>query len=1207
MRLKTLEMQGFKSFPDKTVISFDRGITVVVGPNGSGKSNISDAMRWVLGEISSKNIRGSKMEDVIFAGSQKRSPMGYAEVSVTFDNTEDDGKIASMSDYDEITVTRRYYRVGESEYFINRKPVRLKDIHELFMNTGLGKGGYSIIGQGKISEIISSKSEDRRAIFEEAAGIAKYRYQKQEAERKLDATLDNLVRLEDIESELEGRIGPLEKESEKAKKYLTLRDEKKALDLALSVFDIDTAKAESGELEKSLAAAKNSLDRSDETLAELEKRDEELFSSLQSEKAESERAGEDISALTEKIFEGESEIKLAENDNTHLSETVMTSRGRIAEKKAALSAAEEEKKHCLEAVRQSESRLAALGGRREKAAAELKAQEDKINECAVITGELTEKYEQAQKDDVEAKVAVSVAESQREANLKKCDELTVELSKHDEDIGMLDERINRAKEKISGYDKKLGESDSETGKISAKKDELIVLSRKLAGQKNDLFLEISQRKHQISNLLRMEELLEGYSRAVRFLMTEYRAGNITDKDGAVPKIYGPVSQFVTVDEKYTAALEVAFGQSLQNIIVDDEDCAKVAIAFLKRRNAGRATFYPITTMKGNPVSGKALGIDGLDGYIAIASELVGCDAKFRGIADYLTGRIIVAKNMDCASVIARRLGFRYKIVTLDGQVINAGGSYTGGSVSTDSQMLSRRAQIDRLGAEVTSLEKDSAETEKDIAENEKAIKAVTEQEKTALGASAMIKTLRDAESTQMQILVSNREVLKEAREQIVSQLSQLSSLAKREGENADECTEKRKRLSEEMAATEKRLCDIGREKAEAEKRAEAKKTELSDCLIDIAREEKGAEMAQNALSAATEKYNAASDDIKALEESAAGAEARIAENTARAKEITAQISVLRAEAEKINSEKAALSERSLETERKLTEVRAKQKEMTHSRELIFREYANTEAAYKRAVEKSDKLISFLWEEYETTYTQACELCGERITEKTRRDAASRQGKLKSEIKALGDVHVGAIEEYKEVKTRYDELSSQTKDLRQSKEELLSIVVSLEERMKEDFSATFEEINVNFGQVFRALFGGGSAELKLTDKIDVLNSGIEINVAPPGKVIKNMSLLSGGEQAFVAIALYFAILKVTPSPFCILDEIEAALDEVNVDKLADYLKNYSERTQFVVITHRRGTMEAADRIYGVTMHEKGISDVLSINVSEIEAKTGEKPV
>ena len=1207
MRLKTLEMQGFKSFPDKTVISFDRGITVVVGPNGSGKSNISDAMRWVLGEISSKNIRGSKMEDVIFAGSQKRSPMGYAEVSVTFDNTEEDGKIASMSDYDEITVTRRYYRVGESEYFINRKPVRLKDIHELFMNTGLGKGGYSIIGQGKISEIISSKSEDRRAIFEEAAGIAKYRYQKQEAEKKLSATLDNLVRLEDIESELESRIGPLEKESEKAKKYLALRDEKKALDLALSVFDIDTAKAESGELEKSLAASKNSLDRSDETLAELEKRDEELFSSLQSEKAESERAGEDISVLTEKIFAGESEIKLAENDSAHLSETATAAKAKIAEKKAALELAEEEKARHEKAAAESAKRAELLSERHEKAAAELKGCEDMISGCSEKVSALTDACERAQKEDVEAKIAASVAESQREANLKKCDGVTLDIAKHDDDISMLEKRIDRAKEKIAGYDKKLGDAAAAAKEISDKKEELIVLSRKLAGQKNDIFLEISQRKHRISNLLRMEELLEGYSRAVRFLMTEYRNGTVTDKNGDVPKIYGPVSQFVSVDEKYSAALEVAFGQSLQNIIVEDEDCAKAAIAFLKKRNAGRATFYPITTMSGTPVSGKTLGIENIEGYIAIASELVSCEEKFRGIADYLTGRIIVAKDMDSASVIARKLGFRYKTVTLDGQVINAGGSYTGGSVSTDSGMLSRRAQIDRLGAEVKSLEKDSAETETQIAENEKAIKDVTEKERSALGESSMIKTLRDAESTQMQVLSSQCDVLKEAREQLRGELSELMSLAKQEGKNAEDYIEKRRRLSEEIASAEKQLCDVNREKSEAEKAAEVKKTELSDCLIDIAREEKTFEMAQNSLAAANEKCESLESEIVELSSSTSDAERKIAENTAKIKDVSARTEALKKQVGEINSAKADISKRTLETERKLTEVRAKQKELTHTRELLFREFTNIESAYKRAVEKSDKLISFLWEEYETTYTQACELCGERITEKTRREAASKQGKLKSEIKALGDVHVGAIEEYKEVKTRYDELSTQTKDLRKSKEELMTIVVSLEERMREDFSATFEEINTNFGQVFRTLFGGGTAELKLTDKIDVLNSGIDINVAPPGKVIKNMSLLSGGEQAFVAIALYFAILKVTPSPFCILDEIEAALDEVNVDKLADYLKNYSERTQFVVITHRRGTMEAADRIYGVTMHEKGISDVLSIDVSEIEAKTGQKPV
>lgn len=1207
MRLKSLEMQGFKSFPDKTVVNFDRGITIVVGPNGSGKSNISDAMKWVLGELSSKNIRGSKMEDVIFAGSQKRSAMGFAEVSVTFDNTEEEGKISSMAEYDEITVTRRYYRVGESEYFINRKPVRLKDIHELFFNTGLGKGGYSIIGQGKIAEIISSKSEDRRAIFEEAAGIAKYRHQKEEAQKKLEQTLENLVRLEDIESELESRVGPLEKEAEKAKKYLEIRDEKKALDLSLSIYDIDGAKEEADKLEKELASAKADLDQSDEKLADLDRRSEKLFELLSENKADSERVSDDMSSLTETVYKCESEKKLAENDVAHLEEQYrLAGKGaddrRVLLKTLSSEAAEKEK--ALAAASSKRDTLAAM---RDSAADDVKESSDRIYAAGRRETELAEACENARTEEVEAKVAQSVAESQKESNLKKCADILAELSKHDEDIAMLDERISKAKEKIAGYDKKLKESSVATEETSKRKAEKELIARNLASQKNDLFLEISQRKHQITNLLRMEELLEGYSRAVRFVMGEYKQGNVTDAHGKVPTIYGPVSQFITVPEKYAAALEVAFGQSLQNIIVADEDCAKTAINFLKKKGAGRATFYPVTTMKGSPIDASSLGVKNSKGYVSVASELVSCEEKFRGIIDYLTGRIIVAENMDDASVIARTLGFKYKVVTLDGQVINAGGSYTGGSVSNDSQMLSRRATIDRLGEEIKALERESAQTEKDISDNEAEITKIRDEEKAALGSYSMIKTLSDAESTQMQILESNKAVIAEARNSLKDQYDELFELSKRDGADAEDCVRRMSECREKLAAAEKEMCDVKNARASAEKSLESARQRLSDCSVDLAREEKNVEMCRIDLDSCNGRIAAAKEEIASSEAICAEVKARMAENAEKIANCDKRISDTQAKIAEITSRKSTLSSAGLDIERKLTETRTAQKELSHTRDLMFREFTSVDAAYKRATEKQDKLITFLWEEYEITYTEACAAGYEKITEKTRHDAVSRQNKLKSAIKALGDVHVGAIEEYKEVKERYELLSSQTKDLRDSKEELFGIVASLEERMKEDFAETFDQINKNFGQTFVELFGGGHAELKLSDSIDVLNSGIEINVAPPGKIIKNMSLLSGGEQAFVAIALYFAILKVTPSPFCILDEIEAALDEVNVDKFAQYLKAYCEKTQFVVITHRRGTMEAADRIYGVTMHEKGISDVLSIDISEIEARTGAKPV
>lgn len=1206
MRLKSLEMQGFKSFPDKTVINFDRGITIVVGPNGSGKSNISDAMRWVLGEISSKNIRGTKMEDVIFAGSQKRSPMGFAEVSVTFDNSEEDGRIVSMADHDEITVTRRYYRAGESEYFINKKPVRLKDIHELFMNTGLGRGGYSIIGQGRISEIISSKSEDRRAVFEEAAGIAKYRFQKEEAERKLAQTLDNLVRLEDIESELEVRVGPLEKEAAKAKKYLEIRDEKKSVDVALSVYDTDIAGTEADELEKKLASGKRDLEAADEALGDLERKSDSLFEQANENKASGERMAEEVSSLTEKIYECESEKKLAENDMEHLRGQLDSSKALLEEKRGALERLGDEKEKRGESLKKAKSRCDELSASRGKCeddvrkgendAAALKAKEDSVSAS----------YDDAKTAENDAKVDLAAIISRRESDAKKRDGLLAEIAKYDEDIGMLALRIGQAQEKIAGYDEKLKASSKVTDETGKRKAECEQTARNLAEQKNSLFLEISQRKHKAANLLRMEELFEGYSRAVRFIMTEYKQGSVRDRDGKIPKIYGPVSQFISVPEKYSAALEVALGQALQNIIVEDEECAKTAIEFLKKRSAGRATFYPLTTVHGTPIDGTSLGIDGMAGYVAVANTLVGCEDKMRGVVDYLSGRIIVAESMDTASRIARKVDFRYKVVTLDGQVINAGGSYTGGSLSGDTQMLSRRAQIDRLGEEIKTLEKESADTERAIDKNEKTLEKIKSDEKIAMGSYSMIKTLADAEKTQMQILRSNSDVLSSTRDELSKQLEALAETIKKSVTDERSGDDKISGYEKRIATAEKELCDIRREREKIAESLDSKKSRLSDISIELAREEKNAEMLASELDECEAKIVSTENEINSLLTLCGDIENKITENEKKAEECGKIADETRAEIEKTSELRAKLSEQSLEIERKMTETRNRQKELSHTRDLTYRDVTGLDAAYKRACEKQDKLTSFLWEEYEMTYSDACAAISEKITEKTRSAAVERQNKLKNAMKSLGDVHIGAIDEYREVKERYDTLSAQTKDLRDSKEELYKIVASLEETMKEDFSSTFEQINHNFGKVFSELFGGGKAELRLTDSVDVLSSGIEINVAPPGKVIKNMSLLSGGEQSFVAIALYFAILKVTPSPFCILDEIEAALDDVNVDRFADYVKGYSDKTQFVIITHRRGTMEAGDRIYGVTMHEKGISDVLMIDISEIEARTGEKP-
>ena len=1203
MRLKTLELQGFKSFPDKTVISFDRGITVVVGPNGSGKSNISDAMRWVLGEVSSKNIRGGKMEDVVFAGSQKRSPMGYAEVSVTFDNTEEEGKIPSLSEYDEITITRRYYRVGDSEYFINRKSVRLKDIHELFLNTGLGRDGYSIIGQGRIAEIISQKNDERRAIFEEAAGIARYRYQKNEANKKLSDTEANLVRVEDIAGVLGERVEPLEKESEKAKKFLELRDAKMAVDIALSLFDIDTAKASADELGGKLVLAKADYDEAEETRASLENAEEKTRSEEMLAKMDTERISAKLLSLSNAIHENESGIKVAENDAEHLAQTVKSSEEQIRISEETLTHAKNEEKRLLREIEKAKMNAEGLSERAENAGQAVVSLEETIADCEAQTEALHEKIRLLREEQTNAVVAGAVSAAQTEADRTRCAELSASMEKYTADIALFENRIHTAEEKIAAYRARGESADNAVSALAQEKKQRENDIRALTDKKNNLFLDISQRKHKIQNLVRMEEFLEGYSGAVRFVVSEHKNKRICLADGTPITLYGPVSKLISVPDRYSAALEVAFGQSLQNIVVEDEESAKAAINYLKKKNAGRATFYPVSTMRGNELSEKDIPEKSRDGFIAAASALVECDEKFRGIIRSLLGRVLIAQDMDRANKIAKAIGFRYRIVTLDGQVINAGGSFTGGSLSAEGRMLSRRVQIDKLGDEVKTLEKTLADTEKQIKTAESSLAELQKKEKQALASAAGIKTLCDAEMTQLTVLSSNRDALAKTLDGLRTEYDALAEKASLAKTNAETLEKKRGEYAQRIRNAEDGIDRLSCERSSASEKLTAARSAYTAVTLEKAKADAGLEMLSQMLKTAEERTAEVERTREAHRVTIRDAEEKIKDRKDEIAGLAAQTEKLHTALAEAEKQKAENAERSLSLEQKLSELRVKIRNTVDKRDLLYRTYTKMESEYNSVREHHAKLIAFLWDEYELTYTEASARATAKITAENRTDAVAAQNRYKNQIRALGSVNVNAIEEYKEVKKQFDELSAQIDDLKKSKESLVSIIASLETTMCNDFKTTLEEINVNFGKVFSELFGGGRAELKLTDPNNVLESGIDINVAPPGKVIKNMSLLSGGEQAFVAIALYFAILKVNPSPFCILDEIEAALDEVNVDKFADYVKKYSDKTQFVIITHRRGTMEAAERLYGVTMHEKGISDVLSIDVSEIEQKIG----
>ncbi len=1192
MLLKSLELQGFKSFPDKTTLTFDRGITVVVGPNGSGKSNISDAMKWVLGEISSKNLRGSKMEDVIFGGTDTRRQMGFAEVSVTFDNSDSAG-MRLATEFSEVTVTRRYYRAGESEYFINGKAVRLRDIHELFLNTGIGREGYSIIGQGRIAEIISRKSDERRAIFEEAAGIAKYKYKKEEAEKKLLALEDNLLRVSDIVRELEGRVGPLEKESAKARAYLELYERKKQADIALWLFDMQTLKTEIAALDEAVRRSKNDYERACETLSELEEQSERLYTLSQEHKAMEDALREQASALIENKMRLETECKVSENEIEHIA-VRLTENADEAQLRAKERAAQEEKRNAAQtALAEAQARkteaeeicsrdrlaMEEADTALDAAYARLTALNDEIGEAARALGDL--------------KAALSALESTEHADGAKRAEIEESREKYKENIALLEERSRRAKETAAKYKERTDAYEKESETAKAALADIQQKKKQLEARQNDLFLDYTAKKNRIDALSRMEELFEGYSRSVRFIMGEYERGKLPGTT-----LYGPLSKLITVAPKYATAIETALGANIQNIAVEDEASAKAAILHLKKNNAGRATFYPVSTMRASDFNYPLDKAKAQRGYVGLAHTLISYDSRFDVIIRSLLGRILVCDNIDHAAELARAYDYKVRVVTLDGQQVNAGGSFTGGSVKHDSGMLTRTVEIETLRRECGDLSAGIDACKKDMAALDKEGKKYTDAIENIRTNTAMIATLSQAEFTQQQVFEA----------QLRSDYEMLASL------DADE--EKLSHAGETYKAEHARLTALYEdtckqedalrlERTETEGLREAAAKALNEVQKTLSRHQiRLAETAKD-IAAAEGTVAVYEESIAALDEKTAHMQTEAVTLAEKQEQHKALIRKNRAEIERQETEAAETDEKirmyrqlSMECEQKTNALRAEIREQTHTKELLYQQYTKADAKHIAALSDEDRRVTQLWDEYELTYSAAAMLDYPPVTEDNRTTAATTVSSLRAQIKALGAVNVAAIDEYTQVKERYDFMTSQVDDLTSSRTELSGIIFDLEGEMRSRFSDAMREINRHFQIVFKELFGGGHAELILTEPDNILESGIEINVAPPGKIIKNLMLLSGGEQAFVAIALYFAILKVNPSPFCILDEIEAALDEVNVDKFADYIRRNAQKTQYIVITHRRGTMEAADRLYGVTMVDRGISTVLSINANEV---------
>lgn len=1187
MLLKSLELQGFKTFPDRTKLTFDTGMTSVVGPNGSGKSNISDAIRWVLGEQSPKSLRCSKMEDVVFNGTDGRKPLGYAEVTLNIENKDR----ALQYDGDNVAVTRRYYRSGDSEYLINGTQVRLRDVNELFMDTGLGRDGYSMIGQGKIDSIVSSKSEDRREMFEEAAGISRYRYKKIESERKLKHTEDNLLRLRDIVTELEDRVGPLKNQSEKAQKFLEFSEEKKEIEIALWVNTINNSQRILKEQQDKIEISRIQYDEANKALDDIQLETEEIFNKNALYSAEIDELRRKISSVTGEISSKKSSVSVAENDILHNQENINRIKSEIEQVDIDAVGAVKDMEEKRNKISQLESYI-------QQKQEDYQSFTEKLNEVNLKSGRSGDKIQ-----ELSGKLSALTAQS-ADARVTQMTSVTsvAELQNRVEglvnSISNKKELYNTTNEISANYKKQLEETESliESLNNSIKGLEIKLNSRKekreLLKQKCDkLMLDTQECIRRVKLLEDLENNLEGFSYAVKTVMKN-------SKNGKLHGIHGPVSRVIKVPSEYTVAIEIALGASMQSIVTTTDNDAKNAISFLKKCDGGRATFLPINTVKGKQLFEKA--IDECYGFVGIASDLCTCDSVYFEILQSLLGRIVVAEDLNSATQIAKKYGFKFKVVTLDGQVVNAGGSLTGGSLGRKSGLLSRVGEITKFKAQIESLKKESIEAEKDF-ENITAQFSATEGELLGVRADfsnakqEQIRLLTEAKAcendlNQQLVDLQNAEIeIAECRDRIEvfkkDEIKAKQDLADINATIADyeaeiqEVTGNRTLLSEERETLSVNLQNIKLEILTATKDIETLNSEISFSLAS----EENRDLRKKELFLQIDEFNKKISDTNV----------RIEDLEKQIANFNKTVNDLNSNIEKINSEKTQLEMRN-------SQLRGLERDKSNEKELAGGELARLEERKLNLQKEYDTIILKLWEEYQLTKNEAqdCAADIENIA-----DAQKRLNHLKSKIRSLGSVNVSAIEEYKEVSQRYEFMSLQVQDVEKSKKEIERLISELTKQMQEEFITSFEQINRNFTYTFKELFGGGTASLSLTDPQDILSTGIDIVVHPPGKIVVHLDALSGGEKALVAIALYFAIMKVRPAPFCVMDEIEAALDDVNVDRFAQYLRNLTDKTQFILITHRRGTMEESDVLYGVTMQDEGVSKLLELRASEVAAKLG----
>lgn len=1189
MYLKSLELHGFKSFPERTLLKFNSGTTVIVGPNGSGKSNITDAMRWVLGELSTKNIRGSKMEDVIFAGTSDKKPMSFAEVSVTFDDSTEPRVLTAG--YDEVTVTRRYYRSGDSEYFINRQKVRLRDIYELFMNTGIGREGYSIIGQGKIAEIISKKSDDRRGVFEESAGIAKYRYKKTESEKKLAETEANMERVEDIEQELAARIGPLEKDAARARQYLELYGEKKKIDVALWLYDSDKLKAALEKTENDTKLSAHELEMAEDSVNTTSAQIERLYEESHNNKEAAQKNREEIAAVTRQLSDTRAEILVLEKESEH-AESKKTA------EQTLLAATETSITRETERLQTEKSRQAAIDRNfteakiaYETVTAEITALDKTISAHTADLDRLFNDQRSAESRLTDLKVRLNVQESNIANQKKRTDAVAAEIEKYETELTTLDKTAAAATRQIDEYRAVIEKIDRDTAGFQKTVEDLRRSAAATEQQLRAKQAELASLDSRITALERMRDHFDGYNNSIKHVMTEARNGRLSG-------IRGPVSYLIKVDPRYTVAIETTLGAALQNIVTDDEDAAKRSIESLKRSNVGRATFYPLTTIRAQTRGNDYNGVDLARGFVGWADDLVTYNTEYANIVKSLLARTAVFDTLDNATYAARQKNWRIRAVTLDGQQINAGGSFTGGQTKRDSGILSRASQIESLTAE-----RNKAATEMQTiqsAARAAAEKIAAEESRSTelLDRRKLINTLIGAEQKNYSETDGRRSTLRNLVESLKRDSAALAESSAHSEEDLRTIRNDITAQTETVENLRSQRNDIAIRRGECELHSDELTEKANDCrvrLAELSRDREAADVQQNdireRLTALETERDAHKTAITNLERQHTAFAERTAEKTKTVETYEQQIKTLTERRQQLESGGDAL-------ELRITTLRQQEKEQNAKKEITFLAHSKNENRLAALHTDADKMTARLWDDYELTYATAHRFAEDEhaptVEDGNRATYQSVQNDLRMKIKSLGHVNVDAVEEYTEVKRRYDHTRTQLDDLRASRKDLLDILEGIEADMKRIFLDAFDKINLYFGETFRELFGGGHAEVKLTDPDDALNSGIEINAAPPGKTIKNLNLLSGGEQAFIAIALLFALIRVNPSPFCIFDEIEAALDEVNVTRVGRYVSKASKEMQIIMISHRRGTMDIADSLYGVTMQQSGVSKVFTLS-------------